>query len=322
MKKLIALVGFQFFLFILLQGQETFDNGYRGGKIDGLKLPPAALDFIVVGDWGRSGEYRQKDVSRQMGIAAHQLNVDFIVSTGDNFYPKGVASVMDPNWQRSFENIYTAHSLMANWYPVLGNHDYAGNPQAEVEYSGISRRWNMPARYHSFQKISGDGVKVLFIFMDTSPFEKQYHKDKEEPFRSNITAQDTAAQKNWLMQTLRQSDADWKIVFGHHPMHSAGPRNGRTGDIYASFKPSFEKGGVDIYVAGHEHSLQHAKLGDKLHQFISGAGSEITPVKNDGISTFAKSAHGFMTVSINKEGCLFQALDHQGQIVYTTLVKK
>lgn len=322
MQRIFILVVFQFFLLGFIVGQDEFDNGYRGGKIEGLKSPAAALDFLVVGDWGRSGEYRQKDVARQMGMAAHQLNVDFIVSTGDNFYPKGVASVMDPNWQRSFEAIYTAHSLMTNWYPVLGNHDYAGNPQAEIEYSGISRRWNMPSRYHSFQKISGDGIKVLFIFMDTSPFEKQYYKDREEPFKSNVASQDTLAQKTWLMKTLNESDADWKIVFGHHPMHSAGPRYGRTGDIFSSFKPSFEKGGVDLYIAGHEHSLQHAKLGDKLHQFVSGAGSEITPVRNDGVSTFAKSAHGFMAVSISKEGCLVQAIDHEGRIIYSTVVKK
>lgn len=87
-------------------------------------------------------------------------------------------------------------------------------------------------------------------------------------------------------------------------------------------QPDFEKFGADIYVAGHEHSLQHVQLGSRLHQFVSGAGSEVTPVKNDGISKFAMSSHGFYTVSINKDGALFQAVDHEGKILYETLLKK
>lgn len=302
--------------------QSSFDAGYRGGIIEGLKKSVAAIDFLVIGDWGRSGEYFQKDVALQLGRASYQLGADFIVSTGDNFYPKGVISVQDPAWKRSFEDIYSAHALQTDWYPVLGNHDYAGDPQAEIDYSKVSRRWNMPARYHAFERTSEDGTKVLFVFMDTSPFEKRYYRDNQEPFRSNVAAQDTAAQKTWLKKTLSASNAKWKIVFGHHPIHSAGPRNGQTGDIAASLQPDLEKSGADIYIAGHEHSLQHVLLGSQLHQFVSGAGSEVTPVKDDGRSKFARSAHGFFTVSINKDGAFFQAVDHEGKIIYENLLKK
>jgi tartrate-resistant acid phosphatase type 5 len=301
---------------------QKFENGYKGQPIQGLKTPKGALNFLVIGDWGRSGEYFQKETALQLGYASHDIDAEFIVSTGDNIYPKGVISTADPLWKRSFEDIYTSHSLMINWYPVLGNHDYAGDPEAEIAYSKVSRRWNMPARYHSFEQVSEDGTKVLFVFMDTSPFEKRYYRDSQEPFRSNVAAQDTAAQKAWLRKTLAASDAKWKIVFGHHPMHSAGPRNGKTADIASSFQPDFEKAGVDLYMAGHEHSLQHIQLSKGLHHFISGAGSEVTPVKNDGFSKFAAASHGFFTVSINKEGALFQAVDQEGKILYETLLKK
>ena len=103
-----------------------------------------ALHFMAVGDWGRNGEYDQLEVAKQMGLwgAAHPNN--FVVSTGDNFYPKGVVSELDPLWHYSFEDIYTAHSLQCDWYPVLGNHDYHSDVDAQVSYSKVSRRWDMP----------------------------------------------------------------------------------------------------------------------------------------------------------------------------------
>jgi hypothetical protein len=107
-----------------------------------------ALKFLVMGDWGRVGEDHQKPVADQMGKVAKQIGSEFVISTGDNFYPRGVQSEFDPLWKYSFEDIYTAFSLQWDWYPVLGNHDYGGNPDAQVAYSKISRRWRMPAHYY------------------------------------------------------------------------------------------------------------------------------------------------------------------------------
>jgi metallophosphoesterase superfamily enzyme len=102
------------------------------------------LHFFVVGDWGRNGEEHQRNVAIMMSEAAKVVEPEFIISTGDNIYPNGVASVQDPLWMSSFENVYKEHNLFCIWNVVLGNHDYRGNVQAEIDYSGISRRWNMP----------------------------------------------------------------------------------------------------------------------------------------------------------------------------------
>src|SRR5688572_27524140 len=73
-----------------------------------LETNPKALNFILMGDWGRNGDDHQKHVADQMGKVAAQASVDFIISAGDNFYPEGVASEFDPLWKYSFEDIYTA----------------------------------------------------------------------------------------------------------------------------------------------------------------------------------------------------------------------
>src|SRR5580700_5993775 len=76
--------------------QEEYASGYRGGFIEGLKVPDSALNFLVIGDWGRCGEYFQKEVADQLAKASVGADASFIISTGDNLYPDGVASIDDP----------------------------------------------------------------------------------------------------------------------------------------------------------------------------------------------------------------------------------
>lgn len=51
-----------------------------------------------------------------MGSIGKRLNVDFIVSTGDNFYDNGLKGINDPTFQNSFTKVYTAKSLQKQWY--------------------------------------------------------------------------------------------------------------------------------------------------------------------------------------------------------------
>ena len=136
---------------------KPFDT-LAAGKVthlDSSDLSPSVLKddfpvhFMAIGDWGRNGEYDQLEVAKQMGQWGAEHPNNFVISCGDNFYPSGVVSENDPLWHYSFENIYTAHSLQCDWYPVLGNHDYHTDVDAQVKYSKVSRRWDMPALYYS-----------------------------------------------------------------------------------------------------------------------------------------------------------------------------
>lgn len=51
-----------------------------------------------------------------MGRIGEKLDIDFVISTGDNFYGDGLKSVKDPAFLDSFKNIYTAKSLQKQWY--------------------------------------------------------------------------------------------------------------------------------------------------------------------------------------------------------------
>jgi len=301
-------------------------SGYKGGFIPELKVVEESLNFIVMADFGRNGQYFQKEVAEQMGKASMTIGSDFTISVGDNFYPNGVQSTTDHQWISSFENVYTNHSLHENWYVALGNHDYRGNIQAQIDYSKVSRRWKMPAKYYSKTFELKDGNKVLMVVMDTNPYIDSYYKKSSDMYE-NIIAQDTIAQKKWLIETLNTSDKSikWKIVVGHHPLYSGGKRkdNPDTKTFEKKFAGMFDHYKVDAYLCGHEHDLQVIKpKGSYTTQFLSGSACEIRPTGNREGTLFSASEPGFLTFSINDKKLLVQAVNEKGIIIYTTEITK
>jgi tartrate-resistant acid phosphatase type 5 len=302
-------------------------DGYRGGHIEGIKKFDKSLNFIAFGDWGRNGEYYQKEVAQQMGAAAKDIEAAFFIVAGDNFYPNGVASIYDDHWASSFNDIYTANSLHNDWWVVLGNHDYRGNVDAQMGYAHISRRWRMPARYYAqTMSIAGDTTQqVLLLALDTCPFIQCYYED--EVYKDGVTGQDTAAQIEWLEQQL-QNIADtvkWVVVVGHHPAYTGGKRfeTEETLDIRNQFKPIFDKYGVDFFISGHEHSLQYIKPEGQTHYLVTGAGSEATAtILYPETGRFAAETGGFMAFSLTPDKALLQIIDYKGVIMYTHVIEK
>lgn len=291
-----------------------------------LTRKDGALNFLAMGDWGRNGADHQKQVAEQMGKTAAEIKAQFVIATGDNFYPSGVISEHDPLFKYSFEDIYTAFALQWDWYPVLGNHDYKSNPDAQVAYSKISRRWKMPSRYYSKTfAINGDNTQqVLIAFIDTNPLIPEFYSNAE--YGPNVKGQDTTQQKRWLAKVLSDPSPNikWKIVVGHHPLYTGGSRtNGYdTKAVRNSLKSTLDKYGVDVYLSGHEHSLQHIKPAGKTHHFISGAASEKTPARLIEGSRMAASEYGFMVFSVTKNQLQVQTLNDEGEVIYTALINK
>lgn len=276
-------------------------TGYKGKNIPDLTYIEDSYSFLVLGDFGRVGDYYQQDVARELGHATIALEAEFIVSVGDNFYPNGVASTTDYHWISSFETIYKDPSLYTDWYVALGNHDYRGNVQAQIDYSNISRRWNMPARYYSKTFQVNDNEKLLLIVMDTNPYIDSYHENPEK--YTGIAAQDTAKQTQWLTEQLKTDDPQvkWKLVVGHHPLYSGGKRKESedTKLFEKKFVDLFDQHQVDAYICGHEHDLQIIKpQGRFTTQFLSGAASEVRASGNREGTIFAAAEPGFMAFSI------------------------
>lgn len=277
------------------------------------------LAFLAVGDWGRDGAAHQRDVAAQMGRAATEVGSRFVVSTGDNFYENGVQSAQDPQWLSSFEDVYTAPALQTPWYAVLGNHDYRGVPQAEIDYAAGSKRWRMPSRYY---KVAGSEVgarHVDLFFIDTSPMVHQYRTKVHSRIAENVASQDVAAQLAWLDAELAKSAAPWKLVFGHHTIYSGGSEHGNTVELVEQVKPILERRGVQAYFNGHEHDLQHLRVG-AVDYICSGAGSEVRPTGRIEGTRFALSRSGFAVVKVGQEALDLEFRDYTGAPVYRSAI--
>lgn len=275
-----------------------------------------ALPFILVGDWGRGGHRHQSAVAQQMALTAAAINSQYIVSVGDNFYENGVDSVSDPQWQTSFEDIYPQPSLQTPWKIILGNHDYRGNVQAQLDYAHQSKRWQIPARYYTETTRLPDGANAAFYYLDTNPFIKRYYGTKVK-----VEGQDSQAQLDWLDAQLAASTAEWNIVIGHHPIYAAHePDPGYDGpdepDLIARLNPVLQKHHVPLYVCGHDHVLQAVKM-DGISYVCTGGGSQTYDPGPAIRGGFASGAHGFMVARLSGKQLDWSFVDEHGNALYS-----
>ena len=235
-----------------------------------------------------------------MGVFAEKYKTGFVLTLGDNIYNTGVTGTDDPKWQTCFEQVYTASSLQIPWYASLGNHDYYGNVQAQVDYTNVSSRWKIPARYYYFEKNADEKTTVLFVIIDTNPFLESYRNMKKngtyDTFIDEVNSQNTDTQLKWIDSVLASSNAKWKIVAGHHPVYSGG-EHGNTDELIEKLRTLLEKYGVDMYLAGHDHDIQYLKKeGGSVNYFVSGAGSKLRETGTMEYTKFCKSINGFLAL--------------------------
>jgi 3',5'-cyclic AMP phosphodiesterase CpdA len=286
---------------------------------------------LIFGDWGRMGIDPQMQTSQEMADYAREFPLDFIVSTGDNFYDNGVTGVDDIHWTHSFEKVYSDSSLFKPWYVVLGNHDYRGSIEAQMDYrSPNSDRWKMPAKNY-VKTWTRDGVKLAMVFIDTSPTEDQYYG--EEKYR-RVWQEDSAAQKAWFRAVMDTLKADYRVVVGHHPLYSGGKRMGaKTQSHLDHWGPLFATYRVRTYLCGHEHDLQHIQAtlagGHIFDHVVTGAGSEVRETgeiqhgayEGDQAKTvFSLAANGFMTLDVHRDAAV-ATLWSGGQPVHQFTIK-
>jgi tartrate-resistant acid phosphatase type 5 len=277
---------------------------------------PDSLNFLVISDFGGQGGKIQRDVAYQLGQIAHVEKSRFVITCGDNYHLNGISNAHDPRWKSEYEEIYSSLSLMIPWYASLGNHDYIGSAQAEIEYSLISNRWKMPDRYYAHKEKINDTADVLFVHIDTSPFITDYRNNDSI---YHVLGQDIHKQLHWIDSVLASSHALWKIVVGHHPIYSSVGNHGNTKELINDVLPLLQKYGVRIYFCGHEHILQYL-VHDKINFFVCGGGSVSRPVSDRDDVKFGIGSPGFLSMTITPVSATGVYFNDKGKKLYSTTI--
>ena len=312
---------------------ETLDAGLTSTIDAGPQGPAYRLKFIALGDVGVSDVGRpssgQYAVAEAMGTFCEAKGgCDFAVMLGDNIYMAGVDSATDPRWAAVFEDPYAA--LDFPFYATLGNHDYGSavfgfgeggagmEPcvgEAQVAYGAIQNKFIMPDTFYRFFKENVEFVSLNTTAMFWSDFSLIEEGLACSLFDGWSFADENERQRNDLATWYAQRSADWRIAFGHHPYLSNG-RHGNAGAYELDFDWSLPGSGeelrvffeeyikskFDVYLAGHDHSIQDVGEVGGTQWIVSGAGAKASEVEDRNPSAqFYEADKGFVYFDITPD---------------------
>lgn len=303
--------------------------------------PTAALDFMVMGDWGGEPLWPYKTpgevgVAKQLGKLAGEVSASYTLALGDNFYFSGVKSVDDKRFHQTFEDVFTSENLKSpNHFRVLaGNHDHNGNCSAEIAYTAVSSRWHFPNYYYDFEETLAGGVRVHHVMIDTVLLAGQSTdavtgaKLAGSDYTGPADVAGAEAQWQWINSTLAASTAEYLIVAGHFPVWSI-CEHGPTTNLVQRLKPMLEASHTSVYLAGHDHCAQHLDEGKGVQYHGVGAGVTVDPSTEheDNVPTGSLKWHysagiigylegAFAHVSINESGLVVSHYSSGGKKLY------
>lgn len=255
------------------------------------------IELLVVGDFG-IGNQRQLEVAAAMEDWCKKSAPEGLILLGDNIYMDGVSSVDDPLWKTIIETPLSSPCLRSlPIYPVLGNHDYKGNPNAQIEYSHKSDRWHLPSRFYA---VKFDNLLEL-VAIDTNVFDFCFD------YKS--------CSLDFLRHKTKHKSTKFQIIMGHHPAISSSVKypetfQGRTIQHLVC--------DTDAYFAGHAHHFEHRQLEQCRAQIIVAGtgGADLSPTHDHSKSKFKISKHGFMSLTASADGLRYRFIDSKGQLLY------
>ena len=283
--------------------------------------------ILMVGDWGwdtSTADQVQVAAGMQAYVEKYSLTPDALLFLGDNFYGDMSGGVKSSRWQSQFEQMYPASAFPGPAYAVPGNHDYQNAPQSkfqmELAYSQTGKsRWTMPGRYTRFTFPELEPT-ITFIALDSNMPNEPSNPPPPSASYYTPTDEERAEQLEWLEATLQEPlTTPFLVVMGHHPVYSNG-EFGDNGTLVRDWDPLFRQYGVHLYLAGHDHDMQHLEfVGHPTSFFMSGGGgAELTPLRSDDADRgpFAQEVHGFSHLQVRPDLMTLRHLDPLGNLMH------
>jgi len=248
-----------------------------------------SVRFAAIGDMG-TGERPQYEVAATMNKCRDTSGFDFVLMLGDNIYGGSRANDYRDKFELPYKGLLDAG---VKFYASLGNHD------------STNQRFYKPFNMDGQQYYTYHKGNVQFFVLDTT-----YLKPE---------------QLAWLEKELRNSRADWKICYFHHPLYSSGSFHGPSTELRVSLEPLFVKYGVQVVFNGHEHVYERTKPQKGITYFVTGAAGQLRRgnlMKTNVTAVGYDRDRSFMLIEISGDELSFQAISRTGRTVDSGVIKR
>ena len=293
------------------------DSKRAGSSVGGSRL-------LMIGDWGYENFEAQTRVAKAMQgyVAAQGFKAEALFMLGDNWYGPLPEGVKDKRWQTQFEEMYPKSAFDCPAYAIPGNHDYQRMPEskvaAELEYAETGRtRWTMPSHWYSFT-FPVKKPLVTVIALDSNMPSAEGKWDRGTDF--TLKPEQAADQLAWLKTELEKPrTTPFTIAMGHHPIFSNGP-HGDHKVLIRDWEPLLKEHKVHMYLAGHDHDMQHLEFEGHPTSFVlsGGGGADLYNLKiqSDQRGPMAQRVYGFSDLEVTAEMLTLRHLDEQGRLIH------
>jgi 3',5'-cyclic AMP phosphodiesterase CpdA len=242
----------------------------------------APVRFVVFGDSGSESD-GQLAVRDQLA----RVPFDLMLHTGDIAYENGALEALE----QSFFDVYGDYLRNVPVFPTSGNHDYrtaGADPFRRVfdlpENGGAAGQ----ERWYSF-----DFGDVHFVALDTE--------------------WELAVQSEWLERDLSANQLPWTIVYLHRPPFSSG-EHGSNPEVRNAFVPLFERHGVQLVFAGHDHDYERTlPINGVTYVVTGGGGRGARSVGSSSFTAFSDATLHFVAGSVDGSSLVLHAIDATGQ---------
>lgn len=284
---------------------------------------PDPANVLMVGDWGVDGDAtEQKSVAKAMEAFAqqHSITPDALMMLGDNFYGAMPEGVNSHRFKSQFEEMYPQTAFACPAYVVLGNHDYQYAPGLKCDYqleyaAKGNTRFTLPSNWYQFTLPAANPVLTVLALDSNAPGVPTWG-----PGYVTMTDEVWAQQLEWLEAELQKPrTTPFLAVMAHHPIYS----NGSCGDnpvLIRDWSPLFREYKVDLYLAGHDHDMQHLELDDHPTSFFlsGGGGASLLPlvINESKRGPYAQEVFGFSHLHCTANLMTLRHVDRTGGLLH------
>jgi acid phosphatase type 7 len=238
-----------------------------------------SVRFAAFGDSGGGS----RDLVRERLEA---VPVDLLLHTGDIAYQSGTLAEFEERFFDTYAELLTRVPI----FPASGNHDNIDDAGATYRQVFVLPQNGAPSgveRWYSF-----DWGDVHFVALDTE----------------RVGTEQTA----WLERDLARNSLPWRVAYLHRPPYSSGT-HGSSQSVREAFAPLFERFGVQLVLAGHDHDYERTvPLGGVTYVVTGGGGYSTRAVGRSDFTAYAASVFHFVLAEVRDDELFLRAIDTAG----------